>query len=111
MVATCRTHNRRRLVRSRTHRPRYLRLGRLPDERRTLLRNETGRSFLHWSRPRQLGRRQRALCLAPFSRRGVLRKSVRQLISIAETWCHATVDGPSPSPLPQGEEVFIVIPS
>ena len=42
----------------RARRPRHLRISRLPDERRPLLRNESRRSFLHRARARQLGRRR-----------------------------------------------------
>src|SRR5687767_2787141 len=74
MVRTCWSHHGRHLLQRRTRRSRHLGISRLPDERRPLLRNETGRPLLYRPRPRQLGRRRPTLRLPPFPRRGALRR-------------------------------------
>src|SRR5687767_6151400 len=74
MVGTRWAHHGRHFLQRRTRRLGYLRISRLPNERWPLLRNEIRRPFLHWPRPRQLGRGRRTVRLPPFPRRGTLRQ-------------------------------------
>src|SRR5439155_1220962 len=76
MVDACGGADRRRFLRSGTCRHGYVRLRRVPDEGRALLRDAGGRCVLHGPRPRQLGHGRRAVRVAPFSWRGTLREAL-----------------------------------
>src|SRR5262249_13794945 len=60
------------VMRGGTRRFGFVRLRRLPDEGREVLRNASRRFVLHRPRPRQLGGRRRALCFLAFFGRGTL---------------------------------------